>query len=72
MVIEHSEGAPSKKVCPQGPCWDYPASITGMNFILISSLSVLTPFECTQDTFSPLRALGSIHRVNINAFKIFN
>lgn len=46
------DGGPIQTVHPWGTHWDNPALITGMNFILISSLSRLTPCGCTWDTFS--------------------
>lgn len=44
--VEESEGNRQ----PRGSRWDNPAPIKGMNFILISALSALTPFGCAQDT----------------------
>lgn len=65
-------GSCRKHPYPRGSCWDNPSSITGMDFILISSLSALAPFGCMQDTFSPLCTRVSIYNVNTNVFKVVN
>lgn len=42
------------------------------NFIVISSLSALTSFGCMQDTLFPVCTQGSVHKVNMNVFKVDN